>query len=1393
MVIEACGGDLVGDIPGIRNKFALGGSQRSLGGWRVTLNIDLVGRGGLFTPGFLEVTIKDLEEWDEVSDAEIGRLEAVIRKIVADFTVGRSPNEAETEDGLIWPVLKALGWTDSLPQQNLSPKGRSDVPDGLLFADRKSFDAANSHAEEWKRYAHGCVLLEAKRWNRPLDRKSDGEGEAMPPSTQMLRYMLRAEVVTKGRLRWGVLTNGRHWRLYFSGAQSMSEDFLEVDLFAVLEMDDASIRRHWLKLFVLTFRRLSFLPSEVAGRSFHARAIDQGKTYEAKIAKDLSRKVFQNVFPKLAQAIADAAPGEPSLHDVREGTLILLYRLLFLLYAEDRNLLPVGDPHYEQYSLRKMRRSVRHKLEDGRVFSGTMAVLWAHLDSLFECVGKGDAKLGLPPYNGGLFERDRPKILDGLKLPDGVLASVIDALSFEHSDGKRRYINYRDLSVQQLGSVYERILEHDLVRDEDRGGTITIRLNAYARKVSGSFYTPDELVQRILIETVGPILDRCWDAFLDRLEGGDPADLSGPMLDDLIKIDPASRMLDIRICDPAMGSGHFLVSLVDYLSDRVIAAMAEATRAVEGLFDGRYESPLAGRIETIRKKILDNAETHGWSVDPARLDDRHIVRRMVLKRCVYGVDKNPMAVELAKVSLWLHSFTVGAPLSFLDHHLRCGDSLFGSWVAEARQRGGLLLHEPIKTAVTSAERMAEIEILTDAEIAEAHRSTDLFREVTAMIRPLDAFLSLTQAFEWLNRHVTKKVDHLVAFNSFLDTVYGDPVEIAAGKDPASPPSEGNGRLRETFETFRGVLAEARELVAEERFVNWQVVFPGVWKDWEGEGLTGGFDAVIGNPPWDRMKLQKVEWFANRSPEIAREQRAADRNRLIEALDSDDPLTKAFERASWMADTARNMAKDGNDYPLLSGGDLNLYSLFVERAMTLIKPDGMIGLLVPSGIASDKTAACFFRSVAGQGRLKALYDFENHSFFKDVDSRFKFSIFVAGRRKGEFPTTRCAFFVRDMEELDDPERCFDLGTDDFSRINPNTGTAPVFRTGRAAKLITGIYARLPVLLNRSDRRQGRVWPVKYLRMFDMTNDSRLFRGRRELMDGEKAWHVGGNVFDSAEGRWLPLYEGKMVQAYDHRAASVLVNPENIHRPGQPQPASDSQHRDPAWVPEPDHWVLEGEVRKYLELDWCLGYKMITAPTNRRTLIASVIPLGGVGNSMGILLPAGSADIHRTNAPLMIGNLNSIPFDYVLRNKIHGQNINWYIVEQLPVIPLDRFSTMFFGPRTVGDIVREAVLELTYTARDMAPFARDMGYVDETGDVLSPFVWDRGRRLALRAKLDAVFFILYGVVDRESVGYIYSTFPIVEEKEIRAYGSYRSRDLCLAWMNALEAGRPDADIT
>lgn len=1356
---------------------------------------EFVTQGNLFTRDFLAEAITKTPEWAAITDAELAAFGAALTTVFEAFPRSKNPNEAQTEDDLIWKVLDRLGWVEFLRQQNLAARGRDDVPDGLMFENAAIKAQANAHHEEWRRYGLGLAVVESKRWGRPLDRRITGRRspeEQAAPSTQMLRYLRRVEDLTGGKLRWGVLTNGGKWRLYWQGAKSVSEDFFEIDLAAVLGlsdqlftvMDDAE-KRHWLQVFLLIFGRAAFIPAGPSAKTFHEKALDQGRFYEERVAANLSTVVYGQVFPNLAKAIGAAAP-DASLDEVRNAALILLYRLLFLLYAEDRDLLPVKEKRYQAYSLRvKVRNDVGKRKDEGDTFSATASRYWAVIEDLTRAIDQGDTAIGLPPYNGGLFDAARTPLLTKIRIGDAVMAEVIDVLSFYKADGERRYINYRDLSVQQLGSIYEQLLEQEIIKED---GITIIRPNIFARKNSGSYYTPDDLVRLIIKETLEPLISERDKAFHDKVaelaQSDRPVDRRLALLDQL---DPAARLLDLKVCDPAMGSGHFLVSLVDFLADQVIAAMAEAETAVEW---GDYVSPLAERIANIRRTILANAEKNGWTVEIDQLDDRHIIRRMVLKRCVYGVDKNIMAVELAKVSLWLHTFTVGAPLSFLDHHLRVGDSLFGSWVSKTmenvtRRKGkAMLLYQSVTEAMGSAAAMRVIEGLTDAEIAEAKNSADIFAGIRIKTAPLDRFMAFLHALDWLDY---KGKANQIAIQSWLDGVFGDPVDIALGK--IAPKS----RQAADTKCFTEILQESQDLVKEQGFLNWQVSFPGVWEDWQTEPRTGGFDAVIGNPPWDKIKLQQVEWFAARKPEIASLQRASDRKKAVEKLKkAKDPIAADFDKAENRADGAIRMARSTGDYPLLSGGDINLYSLFVERSKALVRQNGMVGLLTPIGIATDKTSSKFFSGMVKSKALKALYAFENRGgwLFKDIHHEEQPTAMMFA--SGDAVCDEFDFCVRvaSWDQFNDPERRFHISADDLRRINPNTGTAPMFRTRRDADLTTAIYNRLPILVDDSSGTEKKAWRVKYSTNLHMSNQSEFFETKKDVQDKFGAYPVGGNIFKSKDGYWLPLYEGKMIQIYNHRYASVRVNPKNVSSQGVTEQLTIDQLHDPSTLPDPRFWFMVKDPMESQAEKWRVGFNDICNTNNSRSLIASIVPAYAYGNT----LPTFQQDDvnHREPSELLSANFCSIICDYLARQKIQSRHLNKYIVEQLPVIPPSIYKETKFGKKTAAAIVRQAVLELTYTAHDMAPFAIDMGYVDKTGKVKPPFAWDEARRLKLKAKIDAVYFLLYGVTDRDDVRYIYSTFPLVQKEEMDTHKRYLSQDLCLAWMNALLAGDPDADI-
>lgn len=1347
--------------------------------------------GKLFSQNFLLDGICATPAWETLPDHVLNDFLARFQLIYAQLNSSSQLNEANTEADVIEPVLGLLGWRDlTLKQVSATSTRRQDVPDFLLFSGEDAKRAARAEAREDRRYRHGVAILEAKRWMRPLDRgDATNRLDSGTPSNQILRYLSSVEIASERAVRWGILTNGAVWRLYWQGARSRSEEFLELNLAALLGVPGTGLdlfgvdARHGVKVFLCLFRRVAFLPQEwdKDGRTLHEYASGEARLYEETVSQDLGARVFAAIFPQMADALASGDPKADDasaayLEELREATLILLYRLLFIFYAEDRNLLPVRDQRYDDYSLRKIREDVARRRDANDTLSAGACRYWQHLGDLFRIISQGDSSIGMPAYNGGLFDDSRVPLLARSRIPDARFAPLFDELA-RRPGLARAWINYRDLSVQHLGGIYERLLEYSLSVE---GGMIVAHPASFARKVSGSYYTHDGLVKLIIRETVGPLVAERKAAFDAQLGAWRrKKELGLADWEILDRLDPANAILDLKVCDPAMGSGHFLVTLVDYLADEILESIAAAelevaTQAWAKDIANPWTSPLIARIHDIRDRILGTARQLRWAVTEAQLDDRHIVRRMILKRVVHGVDKNPMAVELAKVALWLHTFTVGAPLSFLDHHLLCGDSLFGGKVRDISKEletlpGGLLQQNDLHRVESARLTMNAIGNLTDIDIAEAHHSRALMDQITDNLRPMRRALDFLQAKRWAGKAEAK--DYQQAWVGLLNQEYGD--NLLESIDLLGKP--GIKLFSERQRQAHGVVQRALARARAEHFLHWELAFPTVWRNGQG-----GFDAVIGNPPWDRMKLQEVEWFAERKLDIAKAARAADRKALIAKLQGDNaPLWQDYLAAQAAAEAGARVARECGDYPLLSGGDVNLYSLFVERAEALIHPRGMVGLLTPSGIAADKGAALFFRSISASGRLAALFDFENRKgLFPDVDSRFKFCALIFGGAQRAVPASRCAFYLHAVEEAESADRVLELTAGDFASVNPNTGAAPIFRTRRDADLTTAIYRRQPVLVDRRREPPQKVWPVRYVTMFHMTNDSELFK-RRDELEREGWYPVGGNRWRKGEVEKVPLYEGKMVQMYDHRAASVVVNADNLHRPAQQEASNDAQHADTAYLPTPQFWVNASVVEQKQIGHWGLAFKEITAPTNVRSMIACIAPGHGFGNKLPLwLAEAGGENDYPLVAPLLLANFNAFSLDYILRQKLQGQTLNLFIIEQLPLIRPEQFEQLL-GNTSIADFIRGEVLRLSYTAHDLASFARDLGYDGP------PFAWNEDDRRHRMARLDALFFQLYGL-SRDEAAYILDTFPIVREHDEKAHGRYLTKELVLAYMNAVAAG-------
>ena len=1215
------------------------------------------GRGRLFSRGFLDKELKHTQPWQALDTRQLETVRLKLEAVVSGVGAGLALKVADTRRRVIRPVLRCLGWRQGQrrrpPQPGHSPGRQQD--------------------------GQALVVLKTTAWQADLDQ---GHGHQPAPAACMV-----ADLRKEGRPRWGILSNGNCWRLYDGQARSVTQGFLDIHLLQALQQPDL------LKRFVVFFRPQA-LRCPPDGNSWLGTALTAHGHRQERMATAFIQQACRQVFPNLATAVAQATPTAPRAA-VREASLILLYRLLFLLYGESRGLLHVhaAGSGYSLHGLAALVRETRRKGQGTEQRSS-----WTTMAALFH--DTAHRQPGLGRLGQRLFSTQPMPLLDNLACKEETVAHALTGLCFTRNGEP---IDYGDLAVEQLGALYEQLMAFRLKRDDT--GRITLESSRLSRKRASCYYTPRGLVDLVLQETVAPLMHGR----------------------------SVRQLLRLKICDPAMGTGNVLTGLLDRLGDAVFAATASN-----------------------RPSSVGNHQPE------AR--DAWTVRNLVLQHCIYGVDKDPMAVDLARMALMLHGDSTHA--GHLDRHLHCGNSLFGSWIRDAVKTirdadGSTTLQTLLQSGCRATAAITTMDTATLPGPASAERWHDLEKANA----PLEAVLSAIHAGRWLGAASTGDMDMI---RDLWRGRWGNPVHVVTGVVPV--PDQRLGQL----------LDRMNAIVAEERFFHWQLACPGLWPEGDGEQRNGGFDAVIGNPPWDRVKLQQVEWFAQNCPDMARAPHAAARRQRIAQLQRfQDPQAVAYAHAAARAAAQSRVARSCGDYPLLSGGDLNLYALFVERAMALVKPHGLVGMLTPSSLVSGKAGAAFFRRVVQAGGLKVLYDFENRkTFFPDIHGSFRFCVFVARKNPQKslpdgdgyvrrYPlrtspssvvgAAHCAFCLNSIAELKDPERRFLLRAEDFARVNPNTGTAPLFRTRRDARITTGIYRRLPVLVNRSGDTVNRTWPVTYRRMFDMGSDSHLFRSTPE------------------DSGWLPLYEGKMMQAFDHRAADVVVNRSNMFRPGQQRLLQNSEKASPERRPRWRHYVRVDTRHWFWPEAWVVAFKDITSTTNTRTMIAAILPRAAVSHKLPLLLLNGHIGSRPSWACFVLANLNSIVFDFVVRQKLYGTSLTLHILEQLPVVPPDHFN-LRIGSTTVAAIIRATVLELTYTAWDLTAFARDLGHRGP------PFIWNAQRRLHLRARLDALFFLLYGITSEEEMRYVYSTFPIMEKEELAAYGHYRSVEMCLKALRA-----------
>lgn len=1233
-----------------------------------------------------------------------------------------------------------------------------------------------------------------------LDYRAKGGMRKKSAHATMLEYLNATENV------YGIISNGQILRLIRNSGQLVKLTYIEFDLRRMLEEDKYTE-------FCLMFRLLHASRFQAKGdepcvmERWFNMSIESGN----RIRNGLSLAV-QKTMETIGNAVLTSeGKGNEALRNAfTEGTMDaaklnkelihFIYRLLFLFIIEERGLVyQIPDspdaPDYKQlcawqdiYKKFYAASRLRHLSELAYLKQRQYFDLWQGLMDtfhLFEPDTFGE-RLGIKPLGGVLFGKETLHWLKQCQVSNHDVLTAFSALNeFTDERQQRVKINYSSLDVEEFGSVYEGILE---MRPFVQPGVTAADwqfgfVGGLDRQSTSSYYTRPDLVQNLIKTTLEPVIKEKISHLSSTEE-------------------KVKALLNMKVCDAASGSGH------------IVLAMART---------------IAWYICTLRTGE-DN---------PASLDYRQALRE-VISRCVYAVDYNPDAVELCKVVLWIEGYCAGKPLSFLDHHIRCGNSVLGiadlqslfdgvpDKALTAEDKDTLkafknMNQEAIKAVSGNSgnepslglENTFGIETMTAAQIGLAdkirfinHLPEDTLEEeiikqerwkelmdsarVDCLRRACDIY---TYAFYKTVKHdeiIKEKEDVngkwlLEAEVPYTKTVIRALQEIDAMEclEKGKPLPTYYRQLSADFKT------EVKRMADEQRFFHWCVEFPEVF------AANKGFDVMCGNPPWDKIKVEDKKWFESHGrADIVNAGTASQRKEAIAELPSTDPiLYKEYTKALADAEALSRFVRLAGRFDLTATGDIDLYPMFAELCLSFSKEAW--GLVMPTGIAVNDSNKAFFSKLIDENRLVSIYSFENEEKLFEIHHSFKFCLLTCCGKKDVAHEVKGGFYLRRVDHLLDPRRIYTLQTSDFACLNPNTKTCPVFRTSRDAKLTAKIYRNSSILLN--DVTGKNPWNIKFSRMLDMSNDSHLFRTYAQLTEAGAT--LDGNTFTTPEGEeYVPLYEGKMIWHYNHHYGTWPTEgerPNSINMPSLDELSNTNSRIMPwYWVPLTavnDRLVKydkDGNVVWEWKHKWLFAFRDVTNAMTERTFIIAPIPdAKGVGNTATLLY----AERGCMPGASLYGMMSSLIFDYTTRQKIGGTHASINYVKQFPVLTPDQI------PSAMQWQIVKRVAELCYFNHDMD------GWASELWDEMSeeqrmelpqlgnqqPWIYNPERRAILQAELDAIFAHLYGlntedlryILDPEDVcgkGCINETFRVLKDNELRQYGEYRTKRLVLeAW--------------
>ena len=1251
---------------------------------------------------------------------EIARYYRIGEALWSRFEATRGHSLAASERFVLDLLRQCFGF-DSIDSQPIRRLGEREFPVRYAALDgRVPIVVAPTPAEDVRRSGVDESLPQF------------GDGSRRRSATLLLQEYLNA---SDGAL-WGLATDGITLRLMRDNISLTRPAWIEANLSKIFSeglFPDFSAL--WLLIHQSRFGQADTAVSDCALERWRDRGLTDGVAAREKLRQgveaallELGQGFIQNpANSALRRALSDGALSGQAYF---EQLLRVVYRLIFLFAAEDRGLLhPPGAleqarrVYAEGYALARLReRSMRRTAWDRH------ADAWEGLKATFQALTRGQERLGLPAL-GGLFAQGVVPDLEKSRIENRRLLAAIWRLAWLRPEGQPlTRVNWRDMETEELGSVYESLLEltprasadartfEFAEGDETRGN---------ARKTSGSYYTPDGLVKHLLDSTLDPVLDAAEARNID---------------------DPSSEILKLSIVDPACGSGHFLLG----------AARRAAARIA------KHRSPGA----------------------PSQDEFQHALREVV-SHCIYGVDRNPMAVELCKVALWIEALEPGKPLTFLDSHIRCGDSLVGIFGINVLRDG--IPNDAFKP------------LPGDEKDAASHYRAKNKREMKERVKVETGLglaagqTELSRAFAALQQRPEDSLEDIESKRSLFDDLKargGAAWKLKTACDLwaaawFAPKAEMPTRGRElvptsgqVWEYLRGItlygplIAEADRCAHTHGFFHWPVEFPDIM-------AKGGFDVVIGNPPWERVKLQEEEFFAARAPEIANAKNATARKKLIAALAESNPhLAAEWNAAVRTAACNSSYLRLSGRYPLGGVGDVNTYAVFADHFRQAINPEGRAGLILPNGLVTGYTYREFLRHLVSTKTLASFYGFENEDkLFKSVHNETKFGLLTVtgGRHPVEQPWFTA--HIRQPEQITDPERRYVLTIDEIKAINPNTLNLPAFRWAKDAEVTATIHKAAPVLVRkRPDGLVENPWQVNLKTLFHMAGASGDFLDHQDIFPliVERCGALA--VLD--DGRQVyPLYEGKMFWHFDHRYGTYEGQTVKQANKGVLPRVPDAKHADPTYRIEARYWVDAGLTHQTLAEDasatWFFSWRDVGP--SERTLVGTIVPRTAIGHAAPILFTKAPAQ----QKAALSAVLSSLVVDYAGRQKT--SRMTFFIMEQLPVIePANLTGEEIWLGATPEAWLADRVLELCYTNEELAPFANDLGRDH------SPFRWQPDRRVLLQAEIDAAVLHLYGL-NRVQAEWLLDSFAVLRKYEERDHGEFLTKRVVLEIYDEMAAAK------